>query len=103
MLFHVDIDYRANLAGGFVLVHGLGVVIGRGVKSEGKLTVYHGVTIGGTQSRYKVIDDKKQWMPVLGDGVVLYTDCKLFGPIFVVSNTQIKAGNIITKDITDEI
>lgn len=32
VVFSVDIDYRANLAGGFVLVHGLGTVIGTGVK-----------------------------------------------------------------------
>lgn len=38
MLFHVDIDYRADLAGGFVLVHGLGTVIGKTVISKGPLT-----------------------------------------------------------------
>lgn len=47
LLFHVDIDFRADLAGGFVLIHGLGVVIGAGVISEGPLKVYQGVTLGG--------------------------------------------------------
>lgn len=51
ILYHVDIDYRARLAPGFKLVHGLGVVIGAGVVSEGPLTVYQGVTIGGSRGR----------------------------------------------------
>lgn len=46
LLYHVDIDFRAELAGGFVLVHGLGVVIGAGVVSEGPLKVYQGGNIG---------------------------------------------------------
>lgn len=39
MLFHVDIDYRADLAGGFVLVHGLGTVIGKTVIYTGAIVV----------------------------------------------------------------
>lgn len=53
MLYHVDLDYKAKLAPGFRLVHGLGVVIGAGVVSEGPLTVYQGVTIGGSHGRHR--------------------------------------------------
>lgn len=53
MLYHVDLDYRAKLAPGFRLVHGLGVVMGAGVVSEGPLTVYQGVTIGGSHGRHR--------------------------------------------------
>lgn len=35
MLYHVDLDYKAKLAPGFRLVHGLGVVIGAGVRQRG--------------------------------------------------------------------
>jgi len=52
MLYDVDLDYKAKLAPGFRLVHGLGVVIGAGVVSEGPLTVYQGVTIGGSHGRH---------------------------------------------------
>ncbi len=48
VLYHVDLDYKAQLAPGFKLVHGLGVVVGAGVVSDGPLTVYQGVTIGGS-------------------------------------------------------
>lgn len=53
MLYHVDLDYKAKLAPGFRLVHGLGVVIGAGVVSEGPLTVYQGVTIGGSRGLHR--------------------------------------------------
>lgn len=53
MLYHVDLDYKAKLAPGFRLVHGLGVVIGAGVVSEGPLTVYQGVTIGGSHGLHR--------------------------------------------------
>lgn len=53
MLYHVDLDYKARLAPGFRLVHGLGVVIGAGVVSDGPLTVYQGVTIGGSHGRHR--------------------------------------------------
>lgn len=53
VLFHVDLDYKAKLAPGFRLVHGLGVVIGAGVVSEGPLTVYQGVTLGGSHGRHR--------------------------------------------------
>jgi len=52
LLFHCDIDYRADLAGGFMIVHGLGIVIGSGVKSNGRLKVYQGVTLGGDRKIY---------------------------------------------------
>ena len=53
MLYHVDLDYKAKLAPGFRLVHGLGVVIGAGVVREGPLTVYQGVNIGGSHGRHR--------------------------------------------------
>lgn len=51
LLFHVDIDYRADLAGGFVLVHGLGTVIGKNVISKGPLIVYQHVNSGGRKRK----------------------------------------------------
>lgn len=47
VIYSVDLDYRARLAPGFKLTHGLCVVVGAGVVSEGPLTLYQGVTIGG--------------------------------------------------------
>ena len=43
ILFAVDINEKANLASPFVLVHGIGIVIGAHVQSEGLLKIYQGV------------------------------------------------------------
>lgn len=98
LLFHVDIDYRAKLDGGIVIKHGLGLVIGKNVETHGSVTLYQGVTLGGmnTTRDYngKVIDQ-----PILLDGVVVYADAKIFGPVIIGKNNKIKAGQIITSDM----
>jgi len=100
MLFHVDIDYRSNLAGGFVLVHGLGTVIGKEVCSEGKLPVYQGVTIGGNKGKIRVDEEGNVWrQPLLGKDVIIYSGAALFGPIIIADGVEVKAGSIISKDI----
>lgn len=101
LLFHVDIDYRADLAGGFVLIHGLGTVIGAEVKSCGTLRVYQGVTLGGSMGKSRVIDGITTGQPVLGKNVIVYTNAKIFGPVKIGANNIIKAGKIITEDIAD--
>lgn len=99
LLFHVDIDYRADLAGGFVLVHGLGTVIGCETRSLGHLTVYQGVTIGGC-GRTRVDENGKIWgQPLLENNVTIYTGASLFGPIVVSEGAKIKAGQIVSEDI----
>lgn len=101
VIYSVDIDYRADLAGGFVLVHGLGTVIGYEVVSKGRLTVYQHVTIGGGNGKPKRVDENgKKWgMPILGENTVIYTGAMVVGPILVGKNTMVKAGSIVTRDV----
>jgi serine O-acetyltransferase len=94
IIYNADIDYRADLAGGFVLVHGLGCVIGRGVISKGKLKVYQGVTIGGT-GKFIEKEGKKYYMPVIGDNCTLSTGCVVLGPVFLPDNKFVKANQMI--------
>lgn len=100
LLFHVDIDYRANFEGGFVIKHGLGLVVGKNVKTYGKVTLYQGVTLGGCGCKREyggIIIDQ----PILKDNVTVYTDAKVFGPVIIGCNNSIKAGMIVTKDLPD--
>ena len=100
MLFHVDLDYRAKLAPGFRLIHGLGVVIGAEVVSDGPLTVYQGVTIGGSNGRYRKDNQGGVfWQPHFGSDVVVYTNSCVFGPIYVGDGAIVKAARIVTKDV----
>lgn len=100
MLYHIDIDYRAKLAPGFRLVHGLGVVIGAGVESEGPLTVYQGVTIGGSHGKSR--EDGRGgvfWQPHFGTDVIVYTNSCVFGPIYLGDGAIVKAARVVTKDV----
>ncbi|MCI8307607.1 MAG: hypothetical protein HFH14_06105 [Lachnospiraceae bacterium] len=99
VVYNVDIDYRAKLSGGFVLVHGIGTVIGCNVVSEGRLTVYQGCTLGGNQGRSAEYRGVSIVQPVLQDGVVIYTNACVFGPAIIGKNVKIKAGSIITHNI----
>ncbi len=102
IVFCCDIDYRADLAGGFVLVHGLGCVIGKGVKSEGVLRVYQGVTIGGT-GKVREFEGRRISMPVFKENVVVFTGAKVLGPVIIGKNNRIKAASLVTEDIEDYI
>src|SRR3954470_10127129 len=46
ILYAIDIDYKANLNGGIVIVHGVGLVIGGGVQIDSNVVLFHGVTLG---------------------------------------------------------
>ena len=99
-MFNVDIDYRADLAGGFFLVHGLGTVIGHNVISKGRLTVYQGVTLGGGNGKPGRVDEdgKTRGMPLFEDNVIVYTGATVVGGITISKDTIIKAGEIVCSD-----
>lgn len=100
LLYHIDIDYRCSLSGGVCIKHGLGIVIGKNVLSEGKLTVYQGVTIGGS-GRTREFNGKIIDQPIIKNNVICYTDSKIFGPVLIGENNRIKAGQIISEDLGD--
>ncbi|WP_416995951.1 serine O-acetyltransferase [Alistipes putredinis] len=101
--YHVDIDYRAKIAPGFRLVHGLGVVIGGGMVSEGPMTVYQNVTIGGSRDRVREKTGGGCFaQPHFGRNVTIYSGASVFGPVYIGDNAMIKAGRIVTKDVGAE-
>lgn len=83
-----------------MLVHGLGIVVGGGVSSKGRLTIYQGVTIGGNEGKSRMDADGKVWyQPLLEDGVIIYTNACVFGPIVIHEGSVVKAGKIVSKDL----
>lgn len=98
LMFSVDIDYRADIAGGFALVHGLGTVIGHEVISKGKLVVYQQVTIGGNQGRTMDLGDGMIIsQPFFEDDVKVYSGASIYGPVYLKSGSVIKAGSVVTE------
>ena len=99
IVFSVDIDYRAKIGKHFMLIHGIGTVIGCDVIIGDNVKIYQGVTLGGCgKTRYE--NDKIITQPIIGDGCIIYTNTCIFGPVKIKNNTKIKACQIITKDIS---
>lgn len=80
--FSIDIDHRAVIGPGFVLRHGVGVVVGRDVRAGSRLSLHQGAT-----------------QPVLGDNVSVLTGACVFGPVSIGSNAVIGAGALVFTDI----
>ncbi len=101
ILYKVDIDPGAKLAGGLRFVHPMCIVIGREVISEGELTIYQGVTLGGSINKTKKHKNILLKQPYLLDKVIIYTSAVVIGPILIGENSLIGANATITKDIPD--
>lgn len=99
ILFTVDIDPRADLAGGLMIVHGMNIVIGHEVRSKGKLKIYQGATIGGNSGKRKVVEGVNTGQPVFLDDVIVGINSCILGPVFVKEKCIVGTGAIVTKDV----
>lgn len=96
LLFYVDIDFRSEIAAGFKIVHGLGIVIGQEVHAGKNLTVYQHVTLGGSMGKRMNIGDFETGQPYLENNITIYTGASIFGPVHIKDNEIVKAGSIVT-------
>jgi serine O-acetyltransferase len=87
----IEIHPGATLGHGFFIDHGMGVVIGETAEVGSNVTLYHGVTLGGT-SLYKV---KRH--PTIGDNVVIGAGAKVLGAITIGNNSRIGANAVVIK------
>lgn len=98
ILFCVDIDYRARIGKRFMLIHGLGVVIGCDVIIGDDVKIYQGVTLGGN-GKVRIYNDSEITQPVIKNKCIIYTNACVFGPVIIDDNIKIKACKVISKDI----
>ena len=87
-----EIYYSSEIGNNFLLVHGLGTVIGSNVKIGDNCTIYHNVTIG---TRY----DTDKYKPQIGNNVIIYSGAKIIGNIKIGNNVVIGTNAVVTKDI----
>ncbi len=87
----IEIHPGATLGHGFFIDHGMGVVIGETAEVGSNVTLYHGVTLGGT-SLHKV---KRH--PTIGDNVVIGAGAKVLGAITIGNNSRIGANAVVIK------
>ncbi len=89
----IEIHPGARLGSGFFIDHGMGVVIGETTEIGVDVTLYHGVTLGGTSN----IKSKRH--PTIGDRVVLGAGAKVLGAITIGDDTRIGANAVVVKSV----
>ncbi len=88
-LTQVDIHPGASIGARFFIDHGTGVVIGETAEIGNDVTLYHGVTLGGTAWRV----GKRH--PTLGNQVVVGAGAKILGPILVGDRARVAANSVV--------
>lgn len=90
---NVDIHPGARIGERFFIDHGAGVVIGETAEIGDDVTLYHGVTLGGTTWN----PGKRH--PTLGDGVVVGAGAKILGPITVGDGARVAANSVVIEAV----
>ena len=93
----IDIHPGATIGCRFFIDHGCGVVIGETAEIGDDVTLYHGVTLGGTTWN----PGKRH--PTLQSGVVVGAGAKILGPITVGRNARIAANSVVIEDVPEEM
>ena len=95
----VEIHPAARIGKRFFIDHGMGVVIGETTQIGDDVTLYHGVTLGGTT----VFDENGKQLakrhPTLGNNIVVGAGAKILGPIMISDNVKIGANAVVLKDV----
>ena len=89
----VEIHPAAEIGKEFFIDHGSGVVIGETARIGDRVTLYQGVTLGGTGFQ------RGKRHPTLGDNVTVGSGAKLLGPIAVGENAKIGANTVVVEDV----
>jgi serine O-acetyltransferase len=89
----IEIHPGASIGRRFFIDHGMGVVIGQTAEIGDDVTLYHGVTLGGTTW------NKGKRHPTLRNGVVVGAGAKLLGPIIVGEYAKVGSNAVVVKDV----
>ena len=92
----IEIHPGATIGKGFFIDHGDGVVIGETTVIGNNVTLYQGVTLGGTGK------DTGKRHPTLGNGVMVGAGAKVLGPFKIGDNAKIAAGAVVLEAIPED-
>lgn len=93
----IEIHPGAVIGRRFFIDHGMGVVIGETAVVGDDVTIYQGVTLGGTGK------DKGKRHPTIGNNVTIGSGAKVLGPVTIGDNTKIGAGAVVLKSLSSNI
>ena len=92
----IEIHPAAKIGGGFFIDHGFGVVIGETAEIGENVTLFQGVTLGGTGK------ESGKRHPTVGDNVVIGAGAKVLGGITIGNNVYIGANAVVLKPVPDD-
>ena len=89
----IEIHPGATIGDGLFIDHGTGIVIGETAELGRNVTLYQGVTLGGTGK------EKGKRHPTIGNNVVVATGAKVLGSFKVGDHAKIGAGSVVLKEV----
>ena len=89
----IEIHQGARIGRRFFIDHGMGIVIGETAEIGDDVTLYHGVTLGGTSW------NKGKRHPTLEDGVIVGAGAKILGPFTVGAGAKIGSNAVVTRAV----
>lgn len=92
----IEIHPGAKIGRRIFIDHGMGVVIGETAEVGDDVTIYHGVTLGGTSLK------KEKRHPTIGNNVVIGTGAKILGPFRVGDRVRVGANSVVIKEVPDD-
>lgn len=96
LLTGIEIHPGAKIGEGLFIDHGSGVVIGETAELGDNVTIYQGVTLGGTGK------EKGKRHPTIGNNVVVSAGAKVLGAFTVGDNSKIGAGSVVLKAVPSD-
>ncbi|MGD0432054.1 MAG: serine O-acetyltransferase [Acetobacteraceae bacterium] len=97
LVSNVDIHPGASIGRRFFIDHGAGVVIGETAEIGDDVTMYHGVTLGGTSWS----PGKRH--PTVRDGVLIGAGAKILGPVTVGRGARVGANSVVIEDVPPDM
>ncbi|HAY85361.1 MAG TPA: serine O-acetyltransferase [Chloroflexi bacterium] len=91
----IEIHPGATIGSGVFIDHGMGVVIGETAQVGNDVTMYHGVTLGGTAL------EKGKRHPTIGNRVVLGAGAKILGNITIGDDSRIGANAVVVRTVPE--
>ena len=95
----IEIHPGAQIGYGFMIDHGMGVVIGETTKIGNNVTLYHDVTLGGRKLYDKNGKKLAKRHPDIGNGVTIGSGAQILGPIKIGDNVKVGSNAIVIEDI----
>lgn len=92
----IEIHPGATIGEGLFIDHGAGIVVGETAEIGNNVTIYHGVTLGGTGK------DHGKRHPTIGNNVLISCGAKVLGPFRVGDNARIASNAVVLSEVPED-